>query len=149
MDLRRMLGSQDTIGIMAYAGTGKTTTLVVEMCRRNSAIRSLLVVFNKSVELHSKKVFPSNLTVKTANTLSYKFITETTGYDMFQHYDLKYTDLINLNYIPTGGKVYKGFSLYHRAAMIMETLTMFYNSEEKEVEKKHTPDKWITGRRNN
>ena len=50
MDLRRMLGSQDTIGIMAYAGTGKTTTLVVEMCRRNSAIRSLLVIFNKSVE---------------------------------------------------------------------------------------------------
>ena len=31
LDLRRMLGSQDTISSMAYAGTGKTTTLV-EMC---------------------------------------------------------------------------------------------------------------------
>jgi hypothetical protein len=29
--------------------------------------------------------------------------------------------------------------------MIMETLTMLYNSEEKEVWMKHTPDKWITG----
>ena len=37
--------------------------------------------------------------------------------------------------------MYKGFSLYHRAAIIMETLTMFYNSEEKEVGMKHTPDK--------
>ena len=26
--------------------------------------------------------------------------------------------------------------------MIIETLTMFYNSEEKEVGMKHTPDKW-------
>ena len=60
LDLRRMLGSQDTISSMAYAGTGKTTTLV-EMCRRNPAIKFLLVVFNKSVELHSKKVFPPNV----------------------------------------------------------------------------------------
>ena len=64
MDLRRMLGSQDNIRIMAYAGIGKTTTLV-EMCRRHPAIRFLLVVFNKSLQLHSKKVFPPNVTVKT------------------------------------------------------------------------------------
>ena len=48
-----MLGSQDTIRTMAYAGTGKTTILV-EMCRRNNAIKFLLVDFNISVELHSK-----------------------------------------------------------------------------------------------
>ena len=44
-DLRGMLSSQDTIRTMAYAGTGKTTTLVV-MCRRNYAIKFLLVDFN-------------------------------------------------------------------------------------------------------
>jgi hypothetical protein len=45
------------------------------------------------------------------------------------------------------GKVYKGFSLYHRAPMIMKTLTvtMLYISEEKEMWMKHTRDKWITG----
>jgi hypothetical protein len=116
LDLRRILGSQDNIRIMAYAGMGKTTALV-EMCRRHPAIRFLLVVFNKSVELNCKKLFP--LSVKTANALSYKFITETTGYD---------SDLIHLNYIPTMGKVCKGFSLYH-------------NSEEKEVGMEHIPDK--------
>ena len=63
MDLRRMLGSQDNIRIMAYAGIGKTSTLV-EMCRRHPAIRFLLVVFNKSLQLHSK-VFPPNVTVMT------------------------------------------------------------------------------------
>ena len=66
-DLRRMLGSQDTIRTMAYVLTGKITRLC-EMCRRNPAIKFLLVVFNKSVEIHSKKVFPPNVTLKTANT---------------------------------------------------------------------------------
>ena len=66
-DLRRMLGSQNTIRTMAYALTGKITRLG-EMCRRNPAIKFLLVVFNKSVEIHSKKVFPPNVTLKTANT---------------------------------------------------------------------------------
>ena len=50
MDLRRMLGSQDTIRTMAYALTGKITRLG-EMCRRNPAIKFLLVIFNKSIML--------------------------------------------------------------------------------------------------
>eukprot|EP00092_Neocalanus_flemingeri_P016157 GFUD01017486.1.p1 GENE.GFUD01017486.1~~GFUD01017486.1.p1 ORF type:complete len:966 (+),score=316.83 GFUD01017486.1:53-2899(+) len=147
MDLRNMMGTTDTIRIMAYAGTGKTTTLV-ELCKRNPTIKFLLVVFNKSVEVHSKRVFPKNVTVKTANALSYKFIMETEGNDRFQAYNLKYTDLIYYNYIPPRDKMYPGFSLYHRAAMIMETLTTFYNSEERQVGVEHTPDKWVTGRKN-
>ena len=45
-----MLGCQEIIRILACASTGKTTTLV-EMCRSNWAIKLLLVVFNKTVEL--------------------------------------------------------------------------------------------------
>ena len=91
--------------------------------RNTTAIKFMLVVFNKSVELlHSKKVFPHKVTVKTANALSFKFITETAGY---------------------------GYGLNHRAAMILETLAMFYNSEEKDVGMKQPPDKCITGRKNN
>merc|ERR1719154_319033 len=129
MDLGGLLGTSDTARIMAYAGTGKTTTLV-ELCRRNPKVRFLLVVFNKSVEVHSKRVFPPNVTVKTANALSFKFVTETLGRERFQGFSLKYTDLIQYNYVPSGNKLYKGFSRYHRAAMIMETLSTFYNSEE-------------------
>jgi hypothetical protein len=85
--------------------------------RNTTAIKFMLVVFNKSVELlHSKKVFPHKVTVKTANALSYK--------SQRQHYGLN-----------------------HRAAKIMETLAMFCNSEGVGME--HTPDKWITDRKNN
>jgi len=157
MDLRSMVGGQDTVRIMAYAGTGKTTTLV-EMCKRNPTIKFLLVVFNKSVELHSKRVFPTNVEVRTANSLSYQYITETAGFDKFFHHGLKYTDLINLNILPARKGVYGadkrdrgrggGFNLYHRAAMIMETLTNFYNSKDEKVELKHSPEEWVVGSKN-
>jgi len=157
MDLRSMMGGQDTVRIMAYAGTGKTTTLV-EMCKRNPSIKFLLVVFNKSVELHSKRVFPDNVTVRTANALSFKYITETAGHDKFYHYGLKYTDLINLNILPARKGVYAadkrdrgrrgGFNLYHRAAMIMDTLKNFYNSKDEMVELKHSPEDWVVGSKN-
>ena len=57
-------------------------------------------------------------------------ITETAGHDRFVSWELKYTHLVDLNYFPSREGVYKGFTIYHRAAMIMETLTMFYNSKE-------------------
>ena len=72
MDLRRMLGSQDTIRTMAYALTGKITRLG-EMCRRNPAIKFLLVFFNKSVEIHSKKVFQTQCYFENSKHSSYKF----------------------------------------------------------------------------
>ena len=86
------------------------------------AFKFLLVVFNKSVELlHSKKVFPHKVTVKTA-----KVHQGDSRHERFQHNGLN-----------------------HRAAMILETLAMFYNSEEKDVGMKQPPDKCITGRKNN
>ena len=64
MDHRRIVG----IRARAYDCTGKTTTLV-KMYMRNPAIKFLLVVSNKSVKLHRKKVIPPNVMVKTANPL--------------------------------------------------------------------------------
>ena len=81
------LTSRDTVSIMAYAGTGKTTTLI-ELTKRNPDTRFLLVVFNKSVEEHSKEVFPKNVVVKTAHSMSYKFITEKYNRSRFQHFNV-------------------------------------------------------------
>ena len=46
------------VKIVAFAGTGKTTTLI-ELCKTNPNIRFLLVVFNKVVAQLSAKSFPS------------------------------------------------------------------------------------------
>ena len=79
------MGTQNTIMIMAYASSGKTTTLV-QMFSGHPIIKFLLVIF-------TKKVFPPNALVKTTNALKYKLIPETAGYDSFQHNGLKYTTL--------------------------------------------------------
>ena len=150
LPLRTMLGSGDTVRIMAYAGTGKTTTLV-ELTRRNPGVRFLLVVFNNSVARHSENVFPrDNVTVRTAHSLSYRYITKTEEFKRFVPYGLKYTDLIEKGLLPhrnTGkGSVWEGFSLYHRAAMLMQTLQNFYMSVAERVEVRDTPAVWTVGR---
>ena len=42
MNVKGMVGGRDTVRIMAYAGTGKTTTLV-ELTRRNQDIRFIII----------------------------------------------------------------------------------------------------------
>ena len=124
MDLAS-LTSRDTVRIMAYAGTGKTYTLT-KLTERNPDSKFLLVVFNKSVEEHSKKEFPQNVTVKTAHSLSYKFITEKYDRSRFQHFNVKYSDLLSKQHLPKREKgSYKPFSLYQWAAIVMDTISRF------------------------
>jgi len=131
-----------TVKIAAYAGTGKTTTLV-ELCRANPRIKFLLVVFNRSVSDHSKAVFPSNVSVRTVNSLSWAYVHQMhTGH--FQNYNLKYEDLIQYDFIKTG---FPGYSLYHRAAMTVDTLNKFFNSDSLEITSEHAPEYWIVGRK--
>lgn len=58
---------------MVYIGTGKTTTLL-ELCKKNPGINFLLVVYDKSVQEQAQKVFPSNVELRTAHSLSYSYI---------------------------------------------------------------------------
>ena len=47
MNVAGMVGGRDTVRIMAYAGTGKTTTLV-ELTKRNPKIRSCFRIINNN-----------------------------------------------------------------------------------------------------
>jgi len=99
----------------------------------------LLVVFNRSVSEHSKRVFPSNTNVRTVNSLSWAYINQVHP-SHFQKFQVKYEDLIFYDFINTG---FPGWSLYHRAAMTMETLTSFYNSDSRDIGIEHTPSVWL------
>ena len=61
------------IKIVAFAGTGKTTTLI-KMCKENPDLKFLVVVFNKTVSENAKTVFPCYLNVNcsTAHSLACK-----------------------------------------------------------------------------
>ena len=108
--------------------------------------RFLLVVFNKSVQIHSESVFPSNVTVRTANALSYKYIEKTETLNRFVGWNVKYTDLLEHNLVPGRnmgkGTVWEGFNIYHKAAMVIETLHAYYLSIEEKVQLEHAPKEW-------
>ncbi|MCG8566540.1 MAG: UvrD-helicase domain-containing protein [Desulfobacterales bacterium] len=57
--------------VMAFAGTGKTTTLV-EYARKRPHIQFLYIAFNKSVQLEAAAKFPSNVTARTSHALAFR-----------------------------------------------------------------------------
>ena len=70
------------IKINAFAGTGKTTTLV-EIAKDNPDKKILYLAFNKSIQLEAQQKFPENTEAKTTHALAYR-------------YAVKYFDLKNI-----------------------------------------------------
>ncbi|XP_064489501.1 F-box DNA helicase 1-like [Ornithodoros turicata] len=64
------LKARDTVLIIAFAGTGKTSTLV-EYARTRPSMKFLNVVYNKSVEQLAKRTFPKNVECRTAHSLAF------------------------------------------------------------------------------
>ncbi|ESO99456.1 hypothetical protein LOTGIDRAFT_113635 [Lottia gigantea] len=124
---------REVIKIVAFAGTGKTTTLV-RYTQLRPNLKFLLVVYNKSVCEHAKTKFPHNVTVKTGHGLAFGV----TG--------RKYAAAKKLN--SYGLKVYnvamtlpsrKGENLYVRAKFVLETLNNFLASADYTITVEHTP----------
>ena len=61
---------KDLIKIVAFAGTGKTTTLV-KMAENNPHLKFLLGVYNKSVRIHAESQFPANVVCKTVHQMAW------------------------------------------------------------------------------
>jgi F-box protein 18 (helicase) len=61
----------ETLKIMAFAGTGKTSTLVAYTQAR-PGMRFLYVAFNKSVQLEAAARFPSNVVARTSHALAFR-----------------------------------------------------------------------------
>jgi len=65
------LSPGETLKIMAFAGTGKTTTLV-EYTKKRPGMRFLYIAFNKSVQLEAAQKFPRNVTARTTHALAFR-----------------------------------------------------------------------------
>jgi F-box protein 18 (helicase) len=56
--------------VLAFAGTGKTTTLL-HFARSRPGMRFLYVAFNRSVQQQAERVFPENVTCRTVHSLAW------------------------------------------------------------------------------
>jgi len=131
----------DLVKIVAFAGTGKTTTLV-RMALANPNLKFLLVVYNKSVRVQAEQLFPkANVVCKTVHQMAmakcgFMFSKKLTS-------NLKAKDILDSGLLIERGEEDSGF--YRRSGQVLATLSTFMNSPDLELELEHVPSTWNVG----
>ncbi|RLB38751.1 MAG: hypothetical protein DRH12_12425 [Deltaproteobacteria bacterium] len=70
--ISRDLYGDEVLKIIAFAGTGKTWTLL-QYAKARPGVRFLYLAFNRSVREEAEVKFPGNVTCKTAHGLAYRY----------------------------------------------------------------------------
>lgn len=119
-DIRR----SEALRVSAFAGTGKTSTLVGYSNAREH-LPTLYAAFNKSVELEAKRKFAPHVTTKTVHSLAYG------------KFGRNYSDRLgNVSVFV----VARAFNVRIAvASMIIHTLESWYNSADAKISEKHVP----------
>jgi F-box protein 18 (helicase) len=131
----------ELIKIVAFAGTGKTTTLI-KMCQEHPNLNFLVVMYNKGAQKHAETVFPRNNTkCVTSHSLAYS----TTG-QFYSHkfaFNLKAKDIMDSNCMgESGGSKHSG-SFAQKAAQVLRTVENFLNSPDDEITMENVPIRWL------
>jgi F-box DNA helicase 1 len=116
----------ETLKIMAFAGTGKTTTLV-EYTRKRPRMRFLYLAFNKSVQLEAAQKFPGNVTARTTHALA------------FRAKGFKYKDRLVKGFRANQVMAALGLEKYEDARFTMDTLSNYLVSADPKVSFHHIP----------
>ncbi|KAK0556479.1 hypothetical protein OC846_001176 [Tilletia horrida] len=126
--------------IQAFAGTGKTTSLV-EFAKANPHRKMLYLAFNKAAQSEAAKKFGSNVACKTFHSLAFRYkpVNSEPG-------NLRATDLVEDYFrdtLPKGrdkdAEKNKKLLPTTVAAYIMATLNSFMSSADMEVTADHVP----------
>ncbi len=116
----------ETLKIMAFAGTGKTTTLV-EYTKKRPGMQFLYIAFNKSVQLEAAQKFPRNVTARTTHALA------------FRDKGFKYKDRLVKGFRASQVMAALGLEKYEDARFTMDTLYNYLVSADPKVSSRHIP----------
>jgi len=117
----------EVIKIVAFAGTGKTTTLV-EYTKMRPMEKFLNVAYNKSIQEHALKTFPRNVESRTIHSLAFRGV----GY-RYKHklsYGLRISTIMNALPPKCG---------YLHGRRVEDTLKNFIASADTVVKATHVP----------
>ena len=125
------------IKVVAFAGTGKTTTLV-QLVQNRPEMKFLFIIFNKAVQLHTMNIFQElgarNVECRTAHSLAYK------------NFGVKYREKLRWPLSPSGiveSQLLKwrenSGNLYRRATLVNKTITAFLGSRDSIITIDHVP----------
>ncbi|KAM6962054.1 F-box DNA helicase 1 [Tautogolabrus adspersus] len=120
----------DVVKIVAFAGTGKTTTLV-KYAEQRPHLRFLYVAFNKSVATEAQRRFPSNVDCKTVHSLAYN--------DVGKRYQYHQKLAFNLNTFALSSALPEGRGGFVKAKVVAKTLNTFMASTDQTIDSSHVP----------
>ncbi|NXL53925.1 FBH1 helicase, partial [Podilymbus podiceps] len=121
------------VKILAFAGTGKTSTLV-KYAEKFSDLNFLYVTFNKAVVERGRSIFPRNVTCKTFHSLAFGSVGK--------HYKEKgKLNFSNMSVYSMSSLIQnrEGQSLFIRAKTVLQTLQNFFASSDEGISEEHTP----------
>ncbi|XP_055970528.1 F-box DNA helicase 1 isoform X1 [Sorex fumeus] len=119
------------VKIMAFAGTGKTSTLV-KYAEKWSESRFLYVTFNKSIAKQAERVFPANVICKTFHSMAY-------GHVGRKYQSKKKLNLFKLTPFMVNSVLAEGKGGFIRAKLVCKTLENFFASADEELTIDHVP----------
>ncbi|XP_022527587.2 F-box DNA helicase 1 [Astyanax mexicanus] len=118
------------VKIMAFAGTGKTTTLV-KYAQQRPNLRFLYVSFNKSVATQANRSFPSNVECSTIHSMAFKAI----GH-RYRRLDKLGSNLQPFN---VAWKLPVGRGGFVNAKVVTQTINNFCASTDERIGTQHVP----------
>eukprot|EP00003_Mantamonas_plastica_P028149 TRINITY_DN626_c0_g1_i2.p1 TRINITY_DN626_c0_g1~~TRINITY_DN626_c0_g1_i2.p1 ORF type:complete len:625 (-),score=177.33 TRINITY_DN626_c0_g1_i2:2254-4023(-) len=128
------LSPGESLKIVAYAGTGKTFTLI-QYCKARPKQSFLYLAFNKAIVTSAQKGFPLNVKCKTFHSIAWgrqgAFI------------EAKPSSSVPSSVYPAVIKSTLGFNFKNMSQVqyqIIKTLNTFFSSADAEVMPKHIPD---------
>lgn len=121
---------QHVVKIVAFAGTGKTTTLV-KYAEQRPHLRFLYVAFNKSVASEAQRRFPSNVTSKTVHSLAFA--------DIGKSYYVRKKLTFGLKPFSISKVLPEGRGGFAKAKIVTTTLNAFMASADPEICDHHVP----------
>ncbi|KAK7895971.1 hypothetical protein WMY93_021296 [Mugilogobius chulae] len=120
--------------IMAFAGTGKTTTLV-KYAEQRPHLRFLYVAFNKSVAKEAERRFPSNVECKTVHALAFK--------EVGVRYQTGKKLTCSMKPFSINMVLPKGRAGFRKSKIVMRTISTFLASTDDEIDRSHVPTSYI------
>ncbi|KAM6385112.1 F-box DNA helicase 1 isoform 3-T5 [Alca torda] len=121
------------VKIMAFAGTGKTSTLV-KYAEKFADLNFLYVTFNKAVAERGKSVFPRNVTCKTFHSLAFGSVGK--HYKEKGKLNFSKMSVYSISFLIQNRE---GQSLFIRGKTVSQTLENFFASSDDEICEEHAP----------
>ncbi|XP_043092103.1 F-box DNA helicase 1 isoform X2 [Puntigrus tetrazona] len=131
--LNHDIQSNHVVKIMAFAGTGKTSTLV-KYAQRRPHMRFLYLAFNKSVAMQAQQSFPNNVECSTIHSMAFRAV------------GVRYKNMKklsnNLQVFSVAWVLPKGLGGFVNAKVVTQTLQNYWASVDRRIGPEHVPHEY-------